>query len=72
MNSDDAIRETAEATLRFERDLEALVLSAFAEGAAIEGEWSVELPVSTAPDWTVAIRKEATEPDDGGEAKFVG
>ena len=69
MNSDDEIREAAAATFQFERELESLVLSAFADGAAIEGEWDVELPVSTAPDWTVEIRKRVTEPDDGGRVE---
>lgn len=61
MNSDDAIRKTTAATLQFERDLESLVLTAFADGARIEGTWTVEVPVASAPDWTVELRKERSE-----------
>lgn len=63
MKSDDAIREATAATLRFERDLESLVLAAFADGARIEGTWTIEVPVATAPDWTVELRKERGEGD---------
>lgn len=65
MQSDDEIRETTAATLRFERDLESLVLTAFADGARIEGTWTVEVPVATAPDWTVELQKDPGEAESG-------
>lgn len=57
MNPDDAIGEAGAATARFERDLETLLLGAFADGAAVEGAWEFELPVAAAPNWAVEIRK---------------
>lgn len=63
VNADDGIEEATAATVRFERDLEALVLAAFADGAAVEGSWEFELPVADAPDWTVEIRKRRSETD---------
>lgn len=63
MNSDDANREATAATLQFERDLESLVLAAFADGAMIEGDWEFQLPVASAPDWTVEIGKRRSETD---------
>ena len=57
MTDDTTLQEAGAATARFERDLESLVLEAFASGAAIEGTWEIELPVESAPDWTVEVSK---------------
>lgn len=57
MIDDTTLREASAATVRFERDLESLVLEAFAKGAAIEGTWVIESPVEGAPDWTVEVSR---------------
>ena len=52
----DESRNSGEATAAFERDLEALILQAFARGVPIERTWTVTIPVSDAPDWTLSAR----------------
>lgn len=68
---EDAARN-ATATVAFERDLESLVLRSFAEGAAIEGSWNVELSVPGAPDWTVEIRRRGTDDGEAYEPELPG
>lgn len=53
--------------MEFERELESLLLGAFAKGAVIENEWEFELPVTDAPNWTVEIRKSYSEEADAPE-----
>ncbi|ADB59516.1 hypothetical protein Htur_0618 [Haloterrigena turkmenica DSM 5511] len=50
-------------TAAFERDLEALVTTAFGRGAVIDGVWDVSSPVSAAPAWTVTIERREPDPD---------
>lgn len=66
----DPYRDTDESS-SFERDLEAVILAAFARGAAIEGQWEIDVPVTTAPDWTVTIEKRASETDPTYEPTFL-
>ncbi|WP_263017709.1 hypothetical protein [Natronobiforma cellulositropha] len=54
---DDDIEQASMATVAFERDLEALVLEAFARGARVEGTWEICPSPSTVPDWTIQIRR---------------
>ena len=71
VDSGDSIEETTAVTVAFERDLESLVLSAFADGAAVEGSWEFELPVADAPDWTVEIRKRRAETETGDAPELL-
>ena len=57
MEENDPVEEAAAATLAFERELESLLLTAFAGGAAVEGTWNVTASVETVPEWTVEITK---------------
>lgn len=50
--------DTADA---FERALEALVLSSYADGVPVEGTWEFAVPVADAPDWTVTIERSDSE-----------
>ena len=71
MASEDAFGETTAATVEFERNLESLLLTAFAGGALVEGSWDVELPVSSAPNWTVEISKRTPDEEVRHEPEFV-
>lgn len=53
------------ATAAFERELEALILSSYARGARIEGNWTLQVPVTSVADWTVTIERH--EPSTGPE-----
>lgn len=44
----------------FEQELEAFILTAYAQGVAIEGQWDIDVPLSMAPDWTITIEKRET------------
>jgi hypothetical protein len=55
----------------FERELEELICTAFARGTAIEGQWEITVPVSSAPDWTVIIEKRVSETDPTYEPSFL-
>ena len=59
MEDNDPVDETAVATLEFERELESLLLNAFARGASVEGAWTITASVETVPEWTVEIVKSA-------------
>lgn len=61
MNPTDNLEEASAATTAFEKDLKALVLEAFADGAAIEGTWEITLPINDAPNWVVEIAKVRTD-----------
>lgn len=54
-------RDHIETTDAFERTLEALVLSAYADGLPVEGTWDFAIPVADAPDWTVTIERSDSE-----------
>ncbi|EMA42248.1 hypothetical protein [Halobiforma nitratireducens] len=41
----------------FEDELERIVLAAFARGDPVEGQWTIDVPVSSAPDWTITVEK---------------
>ncbi|MFC4553097.1 MULTISPECIES: hypothetical protein [Halorussus] len=71
MASEDGFSEATAATVEFERDLESLLLTAFADGALVEGSWDVELPVSSAPNWTVEISKRSPDEAVQHEPEFV-
>lgn len=66
----DDIAGDATATVAFERELESLVLQSFAEGAAVEGTWNVDLSVPGAPDWTVEIRRRDADGDEAYEPEL--
>ncbi|WP_126662678.1 hypothetical protein [Haloterrigena salifodinae] len=53
----------SDVTAAFERDLEALVTTAFGRGAVIDGVWDVSSPVSAAPEWTITIERRDPDPD---------
>lgn len=63
--------DTDTETPPFERELEALILAAFARGAPIEGRWEIIVPVSAAPNWTVTIEKRNGEADPTYEPTFL-
>ncbi|WP_157231366.1 hypothetical protein [Halostagnicola larsenii] len=52
--------DTAEAITEFERDLESLILEAFASGVPIERQWVFVSEPSSVPDWTVRIERRPT------------
>ncbi len=56
--------DTAAAITQFERDLEALLLEAFASGVPIEGDWAFVSEPPTVPDWTVLIEQRSSARDD--------
>lgn len=63
MDASDRHEEAVDATARFERELESLVLEAFAAGAVVEGTWAVGGAVAALPAWAVEItRMAAAEP----------
>ncbi len=63
MDASDRQEAAVDATARFERELEALVLEAFAAGAAVEGTWTVGGAVAALPAWAVEVtRTAAAEP----------
>ncbi|SFC69925.1 hypothetical protein SAMN05444422_11548 [Halobiforma haloterrestris] len=55
----------------FEDELETVILTAFARGDAIEGQWDIEVPVSSAPDWTITVEKRLSEADSPHEPTFL-
>ncbi|WP_156184141.1 hypothetical protein [Halostagnicola sp. A56] len=55
--------EIAEAIIEFERNLESLVLEAFASGVPIEQQWVFVSEPSSVPDWTVRIERRSTAND---------
>lgn len=57
MVTETNIHEASVATVAFERDLEALVLEAFAKGARVDGTWKIEPEPSTVPNWTIEIHR---------------
>lgn len=71
MDSNDTLREAGEATAEFERNLETLLMEAFAEGAAVEGSWKIKCPVAAVPDWTVEIAKSYSDQDADYEPEFI-
>lgn len=71
MDPNDTLREAGVATAEFERNLETLLVEAFAEGAAVEGSWEIESNVDAVPDWTVEITKRYTDRDADYEPEFI-
>lgn len=61
MDTDPPPETRATATATFERELETLLVDAFARGAAVENTWDVTVPVSDAPDWSVTIEKRKSD-----------
>jgi len=54
----------------FERELRDLVLTAFADGAGVSGDWTISSVPDQIPDWRVRIerRDEESATSRGGEA----
>lgn len=71
MDTNDSLPEKSAATVAFEQDLNALLLEAFANGAAVEGEWKINLPVEAAPDWTIQITKRRSEKHSVDDLEFI-
>lgn len=69
MIDDTTLQEASAATVRFQRDLESLVLEAFAKGAAIDGTWEIEPPATGVPNWTIEVSRCGT--DAGYTPRFV-
>lgn len=67
MATHDDGRDSSAATVAFERDLEALVLEAFANGARIEGTWEIRPRPTTIPDWTVEVGRRTATDDEADE-----
>lgn len=65
MTPDDTHFE-ADSSAAFERKLADLIATAFARGTAVERTWTVTVPVSDAPNWTVEIART----HDGGDAGY--
>ncbi|QLG61273.1 hypothetical protein [Halorarum salinum] len=59
MNDTDPYEEEAAVTREFERELESLLVNAFARGAVVEGTWEISGSVGAVPEWTVEIVKSA-------------
>ncbi|WP_227380428.1 hypothetical protein [Haladaptatus halobius] len=70
MDTTDNLKEASAATAAFENDLKALILGAFADGAAIEGTWEITLPVTDAPNWMIEIAKIRTG-DSSYDPEFI-
>ncbi|RQG91922.1 hypothetical protein EA473_17960 [Natrarchaeobius chitinivorans] len=71
MDSNPSQTNRTEATAAFEAELEELVTTAFARGAAVEAVWVIETPISGAPDWSVAIEKRPSETDSGFDPRYL-
>ncbi|RQG90138.1 hypothetical protein EA462_09110 [Natrarchaeobius halalkaliphilus] len=71
MDSNHTSSPPTDATERFERDLEELITTAFARGAAVEATWMVTTPVADAPDWSITIEKEYSRTESGFEPRFL-
>lgn len=71
MDTTDSLSEKSAATVAFEHDLKALLLEAFANGAAVEGTWKIDLPVEAAPDWTIQITKHRSEKHSVDNLEFI-
>lgn len=67
----DSNREPDEAAVAFERALEDLVLSSYADGVPVEGTWDVTVPVADAPDWTVTIERFDSEETAPYQPRFL-
>lgn len=63
--------DIADMTAEFERDLEQLLLEAFASGVPIEGTWVFASKPEAVPDWSVRIEQCSRRPDrdDSGEVR---
>ena len=53
----DPREDVSAATVRFERELEGLVVGAFARGVPVERTWEIVTPLVDTPNWSVAIEK---------------
>lgn len=47
----------------FEHTLRQLLLDAYTDGHTVEGEWTITVPITDTPDWTVTITKSYSEED---------
>ena len=70
MATEEDIQEASVATVAFERELEALVLEAFARGARVEGAWEFQPSPTMVPDWTIEIRRHSELDEDADETIF--
>lgn len=57
MESNHSPHSPNDATTAFEHELQDLVLTAFGQGAAVEGTWEIISPATDAPNWDVRIEK---------------
>lgn len=71
MDSNDTLDEITEATTKFERDLETLILEAFTNGAQLEDTWEITVPVEAAPDWTIEISKTSAAKTASHDPEFI-
>ena len=67
MAIEEDIQEASVATVAFERDLEALVLEAFARGARVEGTWEIQPSPTMVPDWTIEIQRHSPSAGDADD-----
>ena len=54
MDSQPIDRHNSEAPA-FQQILEQFLLDAYTDGHTVEGEWTVTVPITDAPDWTVTV-----------------
>lgn len=70
MAIEEDIQEASVATVAFERELEALVLEAFARGARVEGTWEIQPSPTMVPDWTIEIRRHSRSGEEETDTIF--
>lgn len=56
MTPSDAIREPDQPS-SFEEALREVIVSCYANGEPVEGEWEITTPVADAPNWIVDVQK---------------